>query len=183
MSTRKSPPFPDTLALMTSSLNRRQLLQVAAVAAASRAPALSAPQKPMRLGVITSISADPEPAIKRVHDLGFPACQLVIGTFGDSTVAKLRDALAKYAIEVSSAVAVGPSPEVYDFYQGPQTIGLVPSKYREARIARMKQVSDFAKKAGITGMQPHRGRVLQTERADVSLRDRPGDAHYAGPRH
>jgi len=142
---------------MTSLLNRRQLLQVAAVAAASREPAPSAPQKPMRLGVITSISADPEPAIKRVHDLGFPTCQLVIETFHDSTVAKLRDALAKYAIEVSSAVAVGPSPEVYDFYQGPQTIGLVPPKYREARIARMKQVSDFAKKAGITGMQSHCG--------------------------
>jgi L-ribulose-5-phosphate 3-epimerase len=111
----------------------------------------------MRLGVIVSISADPEAAIKHVHDLGFPTCQLVIQAFDDSTVSKVRDALAKYGIEVSSAVAVGPPPEVYDFYHGPLTIGLAPPQYREARIARLKQVSDFARKAGIPAVQTHCG--------------------------
>jgi L-ribulose-5-phosphate 3-epimerase len=119
--------------------------------------AQSAPQKKMRLGVITGIAADPEPVIKHVHDLGFPTCQLSFGAFDDGTAAKLRDALAKYSVEVSSAVAIGPPPEIYDFYQGPMTIGLVPRKYREARIARMKQVSDFAKKAGIGAVQSHCG--------------------------
>jgi sugar phosphate isomerase/epimerase len=37
------------------------------------------------------------------------------------------------------------------------TIGLVPHQYREARITRIKQVSDFAKKAGIPGVQTHCG--------------------------
>jgi sugar phosphate isomerase/epimerase len=54
-------------------------------------------------------------------------------------------------------VAGGPGPEVYDFYRGPQTIGLVPAQYRAARIARIKEVSEFARKAGISGVQTHCG--------------------------
>lgn len=111
----------------------------------------------MRLGVITSVSTEPEPVIKHVHDLGFPTCQLVIQAFDDASAAKLRDTLAKYRIEASSAVAVGPPPEIYDFYKGPATIGLAPRQYREARIARIRQVSDFARKAGIPGVQAHCG--------------------------
>jgi L-ribulose-5-phosphate 3-epimerase len=142
---------------MTLPYSRRQLLRAAAAAAALPAGAQSPAQKKMRLGVITGISSNPEPAIKHVHDLGFPTCQLVIGTFDDGTVAKLRDALAKYSIEATAAVATGPPPEIYDFYQGPMTIGLVPRQYREARTKRVKQVSDFAKKAGIPGVQTHCG--------------------------
>jgi sugar phosphate isomerase/epimerase len=141
---------------MSILYNRRELLQ-RATATALAASAQAAPPKAMRLGVITYISSNPETAIKRVHDLGFPTCQLGIGSLDDATVSRLKDALAKYNIEVTSAVATGPPPEVYDFYKGPMTIGLVPRQYRDARIARIKQVADFAKKAGIPGVQTHCG--------------------------
>jgi L-ribulose-5-phosphate 3-epimerase len=141
---------------MKTLLNRRQLIQSAAAATVLRATS-QADQKKMRLGVITGLSTDPEATIKRVHDLGFPTCQLAIGSFDDGIVAKLREALVKYNVEVSSAVATGPAPEVYDFYKGPLTIGLAPRQYREARIARIQQVSDFAKKANIPGVQTHCG--------------------------
>jgi len=131
--------------------SRRELLG-AAVAVATLAS-----KKAMRLGVITSVSRNPEAAIKLVHDLRFPTCQLVIESFDDGTVARLREAVTKYSVEVSCAVATGPPPEVYDFYKGPVTIGLVPRQYREARLARIKQVSDFAKKAGISALQTHCG--------------------------
>jgi len=111
----------------------------------------------MRLGVILSISPDPEAAIRRVHDLGFPTCQVSVRETDDATAAKLRGALDKYHVEATSAVSTGPGPEVYDFYQGPLTIGLVPRQYRQARIARMKEVSDFAGKAGIPAVQGHCG--------------------------
>jgi len=139
--------------------NRRQLLEAAAVAAATSSAlgAQSPAQKKMRLGVVTGLSKDPDAAIKRVHDLGFPTCQVSVGAIDDDAVAQLRAAVAKYGVEVTSAIAGGPGPEVYDFYQGPETIGLVPRKTRDARIARIKQVSDFAKKAGIPGVQTHCG--------------------------
>jgi len=142
---------------MNTFYNRRELLQRASGAAGLAMAAQAASPKKMRLGVITYLSSNPEAAIKRVHDLGFPTCQLGIGALDDATVSRLKDALAKYNIEVTSAVATGPPPEVYDFYKGPMTIGLVPRQYRDARIARIKQVSDFAKKAGIPGVQTHCG--------------------------
>ena len=43
----------------------------------------------MRLGVVTGLSKNPDATIKRVHDLGFPTCQLSIGVFDDATVAEL----------------------------------------------------------------------------------------------
>jgi L-ribulose-5-phosphate 3-epimerase len=139
--------------------NRRQLLEAAATTAATAAVLRAQPpaQKKMRLGVVTGLAKDPDAAIKRVHDLGFPTCQVGVGAMDDDAVAQLRAAVAKYGVEVTSAIAGGPGPEVYDFYQGPETIGLVPRKTREARIARIKQVSDFAKKAGIPGVQTHCG--------------------------
>lgn len=142
---------------MKAFYNRRELLQRATATATLAMAAQAAPPKKMRLGVVTGISSDPEAAIKRVHDLGFPTCQIGIRSLDDAVVSKLRDATAKYSVEVTSAIAGGPGPEIYDFYKGPQTIGVVPRQYREARIARIKQVSDFAKKAGIPGVQTHCG--------------------------
>jgi sugar phosphate isomerase/epimerase len=141
---------------MRISVNRRQLLQAAAVITIPGAAQPPVQQK-MRLGLVTGLTRGPEATIKRVHDLGFPTCQLGIGLLDESAIRELRAAFAKYAVEVTSAIAGGPGPEVYDFYHGPLTIGLVPREYREARIARIKQVSDIAKKLGIPGVQTHCG--------------------------
>jgi sugar phosphate isomerase/epimerase len=86
--------------------SRRSLLQSAAAAVAWRAVAQTPSQRKMRVGVVTGVSADPEAAIKRVHDLGIPTCQV--------------------------------SP-------------------RAARIQQLQRVSDFAKMAGISGVQSHCG--------------------------
>jgi len=111
----------------------------------------------MRLGIILGIAPDPEAAIRRVHDLGFPTCQVVPRDTDSAAADRLRKALNQYGIEATSAVATGPGPEVYDFYRGPVTIGLVPKQYREARMARIKDVSEFAKRAGIPAVQTHCG--------------------------
>ncbi len=141
-----------------ASTNRRDFVRTAAGLAAAL-PALS--QQPaagkMRLGVVIGVGKDPDAAIKRVHDLGFPTCQIGVGTLDDAMAARVRDALQKYSVEATSIIAGGPGPEIYDFYQGPQTIGVVPRQYREARIARIKAVSDFAKKLGIPAVQTHCG--------------------------
>lgn len=111
----------------------------------------------LRLGIILGISPDPGAAIQRVHELGFPTCQVTPRETDAATAAKLRRALDQYGVEATSAVAGGPGPEIYDFYHGPATIGLVPAQYRAARIARIKEVSEFAKKAGIPAVQTHCG--------------------------
>jgi L-ribulose-5-phosphate 3-epimerase len=138
--------------------DRRTLL--CAAAAGSLLPLRA--QKPssesrMRLGIILGISSQPDAAIKRVHDLGFPTCQVSVRETGDDAAANLRRALDQYGVEATSAVCTGPGPEVYDFYQGPLTIGLAPRQYREQRIAHMKLISDFAVKAKIPAVQGHCG--------------------------
>jgi len=76
----------------------------------------------------------------------------------DSVLAgQLREALNQYQIEATSLVVGGPGREVWDFYGGPLTIGLVPRETREARIAHIKKASDFAKQCGIAAVQTHCG--------------------------
>src|SRR5205085_5792625 len=111
----------------------------------------------MRLGIILGISPDPDTAIRRVKELGFPTCQVSPGAIDDETAAKLRKALEQYGVEASAVVAGGPGREVYNFYDGPQTIGLAPRATRAARLQRTKDVSDFAKKAGIPAVMGHCG--------------------------
>jgi sugar phosphate isomerase/epimerase len=111
----------------------------------------------MRLGIIIGTGNDPDAAIQKVHDFGFPTCQLGVRTFGSEVVKSVRAALDKYHVEATALVVGGPGPEIYDFYQGPATIGLVPRQYRDARIARLKQGSDFAKQCGIPAVQTHCG--------------------------
>jgi len=137
------------------SIHRRFVLQSAAALAARGLLGQSAPK--LRLGIVIGTSADPDAAIRRVHDLGFSTCQVSPRDTDDATAAKLRQALDRYDVEASAAIAGGPGPEVYNFYQGPQTIGLVPRATRAARIQRRKDVSNFAKKAGIPALAGHCG--------------------------
>ncbi len=136
-------------------IDRRGILRCAVAACA--ASAVSAAPGKMRLGVITGISPDPDAAIRRVQDLGFPTCQVSVGATDDATLAKLRTALDRYKVEATSAVGSGPGRDVYDFYHGPETIGLVPRETRAARIAHLKDVADFAQQARIPAVQGHCG--------------------------
>jgi len=161
-------------------LNRRIFLQTSAGAlaaglstlAATRAtpsprsanPAQSASsvssnagKKPLRLGLILGIGKDPDVAISKVQELGLPTCQVYVDDFEFEQADRLRQALDKHHIEATSLVVGGPGKEVWDFYQGPLTIGLVPPNTRPARIAHIKKASEFAKRCEIPAVQTHCG--------------------------
>src|SRR6266567_3236485 len=114
-------------------------------------------KKPLRLGLILGIGRDPDAAMAKVHELGLPTCQVFVDEIDSVLAGRLREALNKYQIEVTSLVVGGPGREVWDFYGGPLTIGLVPRETREARIAHIKKASDFAKQCGIAAVQTHCG--------------------------
>src|ERR1700745_2772728 len=114
-------------------------------------------KKPLRLGLIIGIGKDPDAAMAKVRDLGLPTSQLSVDEFEIELVGKLRQALEKHQIEATSLVVGGPGKEVWDFYEGPLTIGLVPGETRAARIAHIKKASDFAKQCGIAAVQTHCG--------------------------
>jgi len=143
-----------------SAMNRRNFLQAATAAGAmtmSSSPAKAESAQPMRLGVITHVGRDPASALAKVRNLGFPTCQASINEYGAEMERQFKDAVARYAIEVTTLVTLGPGPLVWDFDQGPETIGLVPRKYRSARIEHFKRAAEFAKRCGIPALHTHCG--------------------------
>src|SRR6266704_1576767 len=114
-------------------------------------------KKPLRLGLIIGIGKDPDAAMAKVRDLGLPSSQIFVDEFEMDLVARLRQALEKHQIEATSLVVGGPGKEVWDFYQGPLTIGLVPRETRAARIAHIKKASEFAKSCLVPAIQTHCG--------------------------
>lgn len=114
-------------------------------------------KKPLRLGLIIGIGKDPDAAIAKVKSLGLPTCQAYVEEFGTGLAEQLVRALEKHGMEATSIVVGGPGKEVWDFYGGPATIGLVPRETRTARIEQIKKASDFAKQAGVPAVQGHAG--------------------------
>jgi sugar phosphate isomerase/epimerase len=125
-------------------------------------------KKPLRLGLIIDIGKDPDAALAKVHELGLPTAQVFVDEFDSNLVNRLGESLQKYQIEATSVVVGGPGREVWDFYQGPLTIGLAPKATRAARIAQIKKASDFAKQCGIPAVQTHCGFIPEN----------PNDAVY-----
>ncbi|HEY3991173.1 MAG TPA: sugar phosphate isomerase/epimerase family protein [Acidobacteriaceae bacterium] len=115
----------------------------------------------MPLGLLISPAAGPEETIRRVHDLGLPTCFLsldaYIGKFTPALATEFKGLLAKYNVTCTTVEVVGPPPLVWDFMQGPSTIGLVPRATRAVRINALKQTSDFAKLLGVDQVQTHCG--------------------------
>ena len=146
---------PTGLAAATIEVSRGQ----ATKGVTQSAPKVSSNEgkKPLRLGLIIGVDKDPDAAMAKVRALGLPSCQVFVEDFEPGLLTRLRQALDKHEIEPTSLVVGGPGKEVWDFYQGPLTIGLVPQATRASRIAHIKKASDFAKQCGIPAVQTHCG--------------------------
>jgi sugar phosphate isomerase/epimerase len=117
--------------------------------------------KPMAVGLMLPVGPDPEEIIARVKKLGMSNCFLqldaYVGKFTPALVQQFRGLLEKYEVTATSAEVVGPGRLVWDFVDGPSTIGLVPKASRAARMDALKQTSDFARQLGILHLQTHCG--------------------------
>lgn len=141
------------------SSTRRQFLQTSAAVAATPLLGRSSADsdKGMRLGLIVHMGKDPGKGLAKVADLGLPTCQAGINEYDAETERKFKDAVGRYPIEVTTLITLGPGPLVWDFDRGPETIGLVPQKYRRARIDHFKRAADFAKRCAIPALHTHCG--------------------------
>lgn len=124
--------------------------------------------KPMALGLIIRPGENPEEEIAKVNQLGLTNCFLslddYIGKFSADAAKKFRDALGKYELTATCAEVVGPGRLVWDFLDGPSTIGIVPRETRAARVDALKQTSDFAKELEIPRVQTHCGFIPENPR-------------------
>ena len=117
--------------------------------------------RPWSVGVLIHPTVGPESTILRVKQLGMSNCffslDAYIGKYTPALAEEFRGLLNRYEVIATAAEVVGPGPLVWDFLNGPSTIGLVPRATRAARIDALKQTSDFAKLLGIPRIQTHCG--------------------------
>ena len=114
----------------------------------------------MNLGVLIALDANVAEEIKKVHELGFSSCQLSSWDASLRTqemADKINEALEKYNVKISTFWCGWTGPQVWDFYDGPLTLGLVPEGLRWSRIEEIKNGSDFAKKLGVSNVATHVG--------------------------
>lgn len=149
--------------------SRREFLKRSAAAAlaagvlpatahgAGQAPAAAPRYQPFALGVITGIGADPAAAIARVRELEMPTCQIELGDLDPARLRQLGDALRQNEIVCTALGSSGPGPDIYDFYDGPLTLGLVPRTYRAQRIEKILKLSDCARQLGVPAIRIHVG--------------------------
>jgi len=161
--------LPNSSIMNAPNLNRRDFLSLtsAAVAASVANPSAAfatpavPPLKPFALGLLIVPSGAAEDKFRVLRELGLNNCFLqldaYINGYTPAVVSQFRDLIAKYEITVTTVEVVRPEPLKWNFLEGPSTIGIIPPKYRAARMDALRQVSDFAKQLGIGQVQTHCG--------------------------
>ena len=105
----------------------------------------------MKIGVRIKNMVDIAANIEKIAGLGFHSCQLNsfdTSCYTDETVRIVLEACAKHDVTISTFWAGWSGPRVWNFTEGPTTLGLLPEQYRATRVADLKAGADFAKKTG-----------------------------------
>jgi len=111
----------------------------------------------LSLGVIAEYS-DTE-SFARIRELGMTTCQVSSwgGDVGEEKAAEVRRAADSAGITISSVWCGWSGPAVWDFVDGPATIGLVPAQYRAQRLQELKRGADFTAWLGVPNAITHAG--------------------------
>ena len=114
----------------------------------------------MEVGVLIQFNENVFEGMEKVSKLGFKSIQLSAwneNLFTDEYAEKISKKLAELDMKVSTFWCGWCTPGVWDFYEGPHTLGLVPVTYRFDRLRTLRKGSDFAKKLGIVNVATHVG--------------------------
>ncbi|MDF2685646.1 MAG: sugar phosphate isomerase/epimerase, partial [Clostridia bacterium] len=105
--------------------------------------------------------------------MGLSSCQLSSWNrqmWTDENAENIIENCKRYNIKNSTFWCGWCGPAVWNFYEGPETLGLVPLTYRFERMKDLMLGSDFAKKIGVADVATHVGFIPEN----------PNDALYPG---
>ena len=116
----------------------------------------------MKVGVCVTFDSKEQiiEKIKMVVEEGFDNCQIISWkpeVWTDENAEFLKNLLDENGVECSTFWCGWEGPQVWNLYEGPLTLGLVPREYREVRVKNLCDGADFAKKAGIDHIATHMG--------------------------
>ncbi len=152
-------------------INRRDFMQLTgaaclggatpnALGSSHMSPAASASSRPP-LGAVIWIhdGESVAKAIEQVHDLGFPTCQIGFKNLTSDVAGPVKEALERYGMQATAFSEHGPDvfERVFNFYEGPSTIGIIPPSMRAARIRNLKLAADIAVQCNIPAIHTHCG--------------------------
>ncbi|MEM1506644.1 MAG: sugar phosphate isomerase/epimerase family protein [Candidatus Bathyarchaeia archaeon] len=127
----------------------------------------------IKLGVIVSLRrGNLEEEIEKVHKYGFPTCQVAcwdMNLYERDVAHYLKKLSSKYDVEVTAVWAGLPGKYVWNFIDGPSTIGLVPIETREVRVKALKKASDFTRDLGVENIATHVGFIPENPRDPIYI--------------
>ncbi len=126
----------------------------------------------MTIGSLVSLSRDMGATFDRLKSLGLTSCQVCCwdtSVFSDHALARSIRALSeKTGVTISTFWCGWSGEKVWNFIDGPRTLGLVPEKTREQRTLELCEGADFAREMGVVQIATHMG----------FLPENPGDPAY-----
>ncbi len=116
-----------------------------------------------KIGIIQHIETffEDDGLVDFLADIGIETIQLVshnVSLMTDENADKLLK-MTKGKLEITSVWCGWSGPQVWNFIDGPDTLGLVPSSYRGIRLKELKTGADFAARLGVHDMATHVGFV------------------------
>ncbi len=115
----------------------------------------------MKIGVcINLVDQGLEQKVQEVARHGFTNCQLLSwnpAIWTNQFAEKVKEIFQSYNITITAFWCGWEGPAVWNFYEGPETLGLLPETYRYARMKNLMNGSDFAKLLGVTDVVSHMG--------------------------
>ena len=127
----------------------------------------------MKLGVIISLNEHVNESMKKLKEMGFTTCQLNCWNadmFTDENAEMVNAACKEHDIEISALWCGYSGPAIWNFIDGPVTLGLVPPAYRFHRAKEILKGAEFARKIGVMDIVTHVGFIPEN----------PNDIDYSG---
>ena len=111
------------------------------------------------IGVIVSLESLLKKGTQEIQELGLDTCQVNawnVDMLTEENGQKLKDIVGD-KVKISSVWVGWPGPKVWDFIDGPATLGLVPKEFRYVRMEALKRGAWFAKQLGVSDIVTHVG--------------------------
>lgn len=118
------------------------------------------------IGVIVPLQGEAD-MFRPVRELGLGTCQLCCWDDSLYTQEQGRRVVAlseKNGVGVAALWAGWTGPAVWNFMEGPETLGIVPRAYRAGRVKQLKKGADFAKLIGAPAIITHLGFIPENPR-------------------
>jgi len=125
-----------------------------------------------KLGLIVPLRSDPRGEIEKVKNLGFQTCQVScwdMSLYTREVAEKLKQAVEENEVEITTLWTGFSGKAVWNFTEGPLTIGLVPPDKRKTRLKDLRKASEFAEWIGVESLTTHIGFIPENPNDPVYI--------------